>query len=73
MATNLAIDDSLIEDARRIGGHKTTIGIPHAFRRVPHPSLPLGVMVRRIAHTAAWKEIRRGCPPFIAPTGREGP
>lgn len=23
MATNLAIEDSLIEDARRIGGHKT--------------------------------------------------
>ena len=23
MATNLAIDDSLIEEARRIGGHKT--------------------------------------------------
>ncbi len=23
MATNLAIDDSLIEDARRIGGHRT--------------------------------------------------
>ena len=23
MATNLALDDALIEDARRIGGHKT--------------------------------------------------
>lgn len=44
MATNLNLDDKLIETARQLGGHKTTEALQ--FRA----ALLLGSLVARLAH-----------------------